>query len=135
MSALVLHAALLHKQAGGSPFVLVTTSDTLVESPEVTAHFRQELAKMEVFAREHNFRLETKIVQPNLASTWQVKILTGRGLPSYAGTSSDCSIDLKSGPQISFRRRLSCDIANQGLPEVVTCPAPGLSMKASVVLC
>ncbi|WP_176861058.1 hypothetical protein [Cupriavidus sp. YR651] len=32
VAALVLHAALLHKASGGSPIVVATTGDTLVES-------------------------------------------------------------------------------------------------------
>lgn len=121
VAALVLHAAVLFKQAGGSPFVVMTTGDTLVESPEVTAHVSIELRKMTLFAKQHQIRFLAKVVRPNLSSTWQVKILSGRGIPSFAGTSSDCTQDLKISPQIAFRKRLFRNLAEEGLPDAVTC--------------
>lgn len=121
VAALVLHAAVLAKANGSNPFVIVTTGDTRVESPEVTSHYRAETAKMRQFAKEHGFRLLAKTVQPTLLATWQLKILSGRGLPSFPGSQSDCSVDLKIHPQRMFRRRLFRELAKERLPEPVTC--------------
>ena len=40
VAALVLHAAMLYRAAGGTPIIVATTGDTLVESPEVSHHYR-----------------------------------------------------------------------------------------------
>ncbi|WP_432263131.1 phosphoadenosine phosphosulfate reductase family protein [Cupriavidus sp. TMH.W2] len=121
VAALVLHGAIKAKSAGFDPLIVVTTGDTMVESPEVTSHYRAEMAKMRRFAKEHGIRLSTKVVQPNLLSTWQLKVLTGRGLPSFAGAQGDCSQDLKITPQRVFRRSLFRKLKEQNLPAPVTC--------------
>jgi 3'-phosphoadenosine 5'-phosphosulfate sulfotransferase (PAPS reductase)/FAD synthetase len=46
VAALALEAARQHAASGGKPLVCVVTVDTLVESPEMVAHARRELAKM-----------------------------------------------------------------------------------------
>lgn len=121
VAALVLHAALLHRSAGGKPTVVVTTGDTLVESPEVARHYRSELIRMRAFGKAHGIAVSAHIVTPSLASTFQVKVLSGRALPSFPGAQSDCSTDLKIGPQRSFRRKLFRQFRQQGLAEPVTC--------------
>ncbi|MGN5480231.1 hypothetical protein ACTMU2_35860 (plasmid) [Cupriavidus basilensis] len=121
VAALVLHAALLHHSAGGKPMVVVTTGDTLVESPEVAQHYRAELRRMRAFGKAHGITVSAHIVTPSLASTFQVKVLSGRALPSFPGAQGDCSTDLKIGPQRSFRRRLFRELEQQGLAEPVTC--------------
>lgn len=121
VAALALHAAMLHCAEGGAPTVIVTTGDTLVESPEVVQHYRAELKRMEAFGKLHGFRVMTKIVRPALASTFQVKVLSGRALPSFPGTHGDCSTDLKLRPAIAFRRKLFKAIEKAGVPELVTC--------------
>ncbi|WP_455289316.1 hypothetical protein [Cupriavidus necator] len=91
VAALALHAAALHRAGGGNPLVVVTTGDTLVESPEVTEHYRAELARMRAFGRRHGVSVMTRVVQPAMAATFQVKVLSGRALPSFPGTHGDCS--------------------------------------------
>lgn len=56
-----------------------------------------------------------------LASTFQVKVLSGRALPSFPGTHGDCSTDLKLRPAIAYRRKLFKAIEKAGVPELVTC--------------
>ncbi|SPS02723.1 phosphoadenosine phosphosulfate sulfotransferase [Cupriavidus taiwanensis] len=120
VAALALHAATLHRAAGGHPLVVVTTSDTLVESPEVTEHYRCELGRMRVFGKRHGIKVVTRVVQPTTAATFQVKVLSGRALPSFPGTHGDCSTDLKILPQRAFRRSLFRQLAEQGRAEPVT---------------
>ncbi|MFS8979475.1 hypothetical protein PO002_34210 [Cupriavidus necator] len=91
VASLALHAAALHRASGGNPLVVVTTGDTLVESPEVTEHYRAELARMRAFGKRHGMSLVTRVVQPTMAATFQVKVLSGRALPSFPGTHGDCS--------------------------------------------
>lgn len=118
---LVLTAAAIAVQTGKEPSIIVSSSDTRIENPEVVEHVRQELARMGGFARAKGIRFQAEIVRPNLTSTFQVKILTGRGIPSFPGTSADCSIDLKVRSQINFRRKLFAAVAARDMPEVVTC--------------
>ncbi|CAG9165523.1 adenine nucleotide alpha hydrolase family protein [Cupriavidus pinatubonensis] len=120
VAALALHAAVLHRAAGGNPLVVVTTGDTLVESPEVTEHYRAELSRMRAFGKRHGIKVQTGIVQPAMAATFQVKILSGRALPSFPGTHGDCSTDLKILPQRAFRRGLFRSLSQQGHAEPVT---------------
>lgn len=121
VAALVLHAALLHRAAGGEPLVIVTTSDTKVKSPEVNLHYRAELKRMRAFGEQHGFTVIAKVVEPQLASTFQVKVLTGRALPSFPGLHGDCSVDLKIAPQRAFRRQLFRSLAERGAAAPVTC--------------
>ncbi|MGT2453890.1 hypothetical protein ACU4GI_11560 [Cupriavidus basilensis] len=121
VAALVLHAALLHRAAGGKPLVIVTTSDTKVESPEVNLHYRAELKRMRALGEQHGFTVIAKVVEPQLASTSQVKVLTGRALPSFPGLHGDCSVDLKIAPQRAFRRQLFRSPSERGAATPVTC--------------
>ena len=121
VAILALNAAKEAAIAGLNPFLIVTTSSTLVENPEIDAHIQGEHNKMRSFAQKHNIKIITKIVTPNLSSTWQVKVLTGRGLPSYAGTNSDCTVDLKITPQRTYRRSLYKMLKTEGYGEPVIC--------------
>lgn len=120
VAAPALHAAALHHAAGGKPLVVVTTGDTLVESPEVAHHYRQELLGMCRYGQQRGFKVLARVVQPAMASTFQVKILSGRALPSIPGTHGDCSTDLKISPQRTFRRQLFRSLAGHGHAEPVT---------------
>uniref|UniRef100_UPI003F493DEC phosphoadenosine phosphosulfate sulfotransferase n=1 Tax=Cupriavidus taiwanensis TaxID=164546 RepID=UPI003F493DEC len=120
VAALALHAAVEHRAAGGRPLVVVTTGDTLVESPDVAEHYRNELGRMRKFGARHGVRIITRIVQPAMAATFQVKVLSGRALPSFPGTHGDCSSDLKILPQRAFRRSLFRSLAEEGFAEPVT---------------
>jgi DNA sulfur modification protein DndC len=100
--------------------VIVTTGSTRVENPEIEAHYRVELLKMRAYAKAKGFRLRAEIVEPSLLMTFQLKILTGRGLPSYAGTSTDCTVDLKLQAQRAARKRIFRELREAGMNEAVT---------------
>lgn len=121
LAHLVLAAAKAAAADGLKPMVVVSTSNTLVENPEIAMHFRTELRKMREYGMANGFRVITKVVTPLLSSTWQVKVLSGRGLPSFQGTNADCSVDMKVRPQQSFRRKLFKDLASSSLSEPVIC--------------
>jgi 3'-phosphoadenosine 5'-phosphosulfate sulfotransferase (PAPS reductase)/FAD synthetase len=127
VAALALEAARQHAASGGKPLVCVVTVDTLVESPEMVAHARRELAKMSAYGKAHGFTVQAQTVTPSLAASWQVTILSGRALPSYAGTNSDCSVSLKIGPSRVFRNRLYRSAAKRGYAEPVVCLGSRLS--------
>ena len=118
---LVFQAAKEVVAAGGKPVVALTHSDTRVENPEVAAYARGEMEKMVRWGRQHGFEVILGIAEPHDLSTWQAKILTGRGIPSFAGTSTDCSIDLKVEPQRRLRKQIFKTIETDGCPPSVTC--------------
>jgi DNA sulfur modification protein DndC len=102
------------------PVIVVTTGNTLIESPEIVTHYQAEHRRMQAFAKANGFHIYNSIVSPSLASSFQVKVLSGRGLPSYAGTNTDCSLDLKQNAQRSYRTKLFKELAARGLPEPCT---------------
>ncbi|KDR28482.1 phosphoadenosine phosphosulfate reductase family protein [Caballeronia zhejiangensis] len=121
VAALTLEAARQHAADGGAPMVCVVTVDTRVESPEMVALAQLELEKMRDYGRTHGFQVHAQTVMPSLSASWQVAILSGRALPSYAGTNSDCSVSLKIEPSRVFRNQLYRSAASQGYAEPVVC--------------
>ncbi|MBR7989535.1 phosphoadenosine phosphosulfate reductase family protein [Burkholderia cenocepacia] len=119
VTSLALDAARRHAAAGGRPHVCVITADTLVESPEMVEHAQRELEKMAAFGREHGFDVRVQVVAPSLATSWQLAVLTGRALPSYAGTNSDCSVSLKIEPSRVGRNQLYREARKAGYAEPV----------------
>lgn len=120
VAALTLAVAREFRQAGGNPHVVITSSDTLVESPEIRMHIRTEVAKIRAYAKRHDLKVDVYITRPSLMASWQMKVLTGRGLPSYAGNQSDCSTDLKIIPQQRLRSKLFGKLRKEGAPEPTT---------------
>lgn len=118
--ALVLHAAAEAKRNGLAPRVWVLSADTLVESPEVARHAKLEMQKVRSFAKRHGLNVRTRFVSPNILSSFQVKVLSGRALPSFAGTNTSCSVDWKVTPMANFRSRLFRQLKKEGRPEPVT---------------
>lgn len=122
VASLALNAAREYVAAGrGQPLIVTCMSDTLVDNPETVSAARQEMARMAAYAKRFDIRLQTAVVTPNLAATWQLKILSGRGIPSYAGTSTDCTTDMKIVPQKAFRRRLFRQLVAEKWAEPVIC--------------
>lgn len=117
---LTLRAALRFKNDGGHPVTVVGTSNTKMENPEIYEHYVTELDKMREFGVKNGLDLRTEIITPTMASTWQVKILSGRGIPSFPGGSADCTTDLKIEPQDRFRKRLFKEWTARGFPPPVT---------------
>jgi DNA sulfur modification protein DndC len=120
VASITLNAAAAFTKAGGKPLVIFTTGDTLVENPEISEHYQSELAKAREFGKKHGFRVITKVVSPTYASSFQLSILSGRALPSWAGTRGDCSVDFKIQPQRAFRRKLFRQLKEKHWLEPVT---------------
>lgn len=117
---MTLSVARKAKEMGLSPVVAVTSSDTMVENPEIAANLRDDHARIRAYAKKHGLKVITRIVQPTLAQSFQLKILTGRGMPSYAGSNSDCSTSLKIVPQIGARNAMFRQMRKAGMGEPVT---------------
>ncbi len=82
-------------------------------------HAGREHAKMVAFGRQHGFTVGVSAVSPSLATSWQVFVLTGRALPSYVGTNSDCSVSLKIEPSRIGRNQLYREARTAGFAEPV----------------
>lgn len=94
--SLVLTVAVERTKAGlPVPQMLVVHTDTGVESPAVRLLADGELAKMSAFASEHGLPLEIRVGKPSLYTSWPVRVIGGRALPSFPTGSADCSKDWK----------------------------------------
>ncbi|WP_434949699.1 phosphoadenosine phosphosulfate reductase family protein (plasmid) [Shewanella sp. HL-SH4] len=81
-----------------SPHHCLQHTDTLVESPTVHQHAMDCLEDLEMFIEKHQLPLSILIAKPELTQSFTGRILTGRGQPTFAGSSRQCSIDLKVKP-------------------------------------
>lgn len=91
---------------GDCPPIALMHGDTLVEQPEITQLARAEIAKMQEYAKKHGIPLYTKINVPQLATTWPVRVIGGRALPSFPDTRADCSTDWKVINNLRGQREL-----------------------------
>lgn len=105
--ALTLEAALrLRATDAVVPPVVIVSSDTGVENPEVSALRDAELRRMEQFAKARHLTLETHIARPNLNDTWPVRVISGRALPTFENSSRDCTRAWKVNPLQKLQRAL-----------------------------
>lgn len=115
--SLVLIAALEARQKGHSlPPIIVSHGDTTVENPEIRAYADAEIQRVKAFAQAHGLPLNVSVARPNLAESWQVRVIGGRALPSFPGTNHDCSMDLKIRPM----NRLRNNMLGKGMEHSIT---------------
>lgn len=121
LANLVLNTAREMRESGEAVTpIIVVHSDTEVEQPEVSALARSELAKMERFARTHGLELEVRIGKPVLSSSWAVRILGGRGLPSFPDGRNDCSVNWKVDVNTKLLEQAYRDLGQrEGVSDVV----------------
>lgn len=117
---LTLQAAIDAKLEGASPYVLVTNGDTGVENPEVSNHVKMETVRILNYAKKHQIELHFEIAKPHLNASWAVQIISGRCLPSFPNTNSDCSVDLKVQPMTRLRRNALKSITASTGEEAIT---------------
>jgi 3'-phosphoadenosine 5'-phosphosulfate sulfotransferase (PAPS reductase)/FAD synthetase len=95
---LTLEAARRLKEDGVHAKVISMSGDTLVENPEMAGLMRREIEKVKAYAAEAGLDLEAHIVTPALRDSFQVAVLGGRSLPSFAGSKAECSVSWKIEP-------------------------------------
>jgi len=117
---ITLHAALRAKAKGHSPRILVTNSDTGVENPEISMHVMKDSQRLLQFAAKHDLDLDFQVARPNLNDEWAVSIISGRCMPSFPTTNSDCTVDLKIKPMSRLRKKVLGEVAEHTGKEVVT---------------
>lgn len=124
MNLVLVVAARLASRGVALPPIVVSHSDTLCETPEVSAHAAKEMEKIREYAAKHSLDVTVEVAHPLLTDQWPVRVIGGRGLPTFASSSSrDCSINLKVRPQLKLRKRILKDLKknNRGMLETVTC--------------
>ena len=77
------------------PPLLVIHSDTGVENPEVRTLADGELDKMVAFANANGIGLQIRVGKPLLYTSWPVRVIGGRSLPSFPTSHRDCSVNWK----------------------------------------
>ena len=93
---LMFNAAINIIRAGHKcPTLIISHSDTGVESPVVRALADGELQKMRLFADKHGLPLEIRIGKPTLSASFATRIIGGRALPSFPQANRDCSVNWK----------------------------------------
>lgn len=109
---LVLTTAALRMKAGQHvPPILVMHSDTGVENPEVRRLADSELQKMRSYAAANQLPLTVRVGKPLLYSSWAVRVLSGRALPSFAGSNRDCAVEFKVKPSRRLTAQAMSDLA------------------------
>ncbi|MCD9476310.1 phosphoadenosine phosphosulfate reductase family protein [Photobacterium carnosum] len=79
-----------------SPHSYVLHVDTRVENPEVHNLTSNKLDKLRKFITENDIPLSIVIAQPSLSSSWLMRIIGGRGLPTFVNTEyRQCTHELK----------------------------------------
>lgn len=103
---LTVEAAREAKANGENPRVVVLSSDTGVENPELALLLRKEHAKLKRALARENIPHDVIMTHPSLASSWAVRVLGGNKLPSFPGASHECAIDFKVEPMRKARNAL-----------------------------
>lgn len=117
---LMFNAAINVIKAGHHcPPLIVSHSDTGVESPVVRALADGELQKMRTFAKQHGLPLEIRVGRPTLSACFATRVIGGRALPPFPQSKRDCSSDWKA----LVGQRISNQVAKERAaddPSVVT---------------
>lgn len=93
---LMLNAAINIINAGHlCPQLIISHSDTGVESPVVRALADGELEKMRLFAEKHGLPLDIRVGRPTLSACFATRVIGGRALPPFPQSRTDCSTDWK----------------------------------------
>ena len=110
---LAIMAAERAVEAGLKPILWVLNTDTGVESPVVWHHARSELHKASVFAEERGITMKIGVSKPSMSSSWILRIVGGRALPSFPENNTDCSVEWKVQPMQKLRRKLEKHLAKE----------------------
>jgi len=119
MTNMVLVCASEIVKEGYKPIVIVMNGDTRIENPEIRELCVTEMQKMVAYGKANGFKVITRVAAPNVLSTFQVSILSGRAIPSFAGQKADCTQSYKIQPQRRVRNEVIANLKQAGLPEAV----------------
>jgi DNA sulfur modification protein DndC len=115
---LALNAGLrVLRDAGYCPAIHLLNADTLIENPVVRSLADRELAKVVAFGTRQGLDVQLHVATPTLSSSWPVRVIGGRALPSFASSRADCTTDLKLAGLERIKSRLR---AKEGAGRLVT---------------
>ena len=77
------------------PPCVILNSNTGVEQPAIVELAKAEIKKMEAYAKKYSIPLHTRISTPSVTASFPVRVIGGRGLPSFPDSRADCSTDWK----------------------------------------
>ena len=103
------------------PKCFLVTADTLIENPEVVYNKYLMLKHLWAYTAEHGLPLEAHVSMPNIMSTFQVQVIGGRALPTYASSKNrQCSVDLKVEPNQRTLRQIEKSLSKDEAAKLVT---------------
>lgn len=114
------------------PPIVVLHGNTGVEQPEIVALAKSEIEKMRAYAKRHSIPFEARIRSPTLNSSFPVRVIGGRALPSFPNSRSDCTTDWKISVNQRAQREVFASLQGAGKwakPVVMT----GVRMDESTV--
>lgn len=114
------------------PPIVVTHGSTLVDSPEMVQYAAAEMNSVRAFAQRHQLNVTIEVAEPLLTNQWPVRVIGGRGLPTFPGTNRDCTQSLKIAPITKLRKQIMKRLQGgaKELPECVTCVGTRFSESA-----
>lgn len=115
LAGIVLNAA-REVVAGGAqcPPIVVLHGNTGVEQPEIVDLAKGEIDKMIAYAKKHGIPLRTRISEPTLNASFPVRVIGGRGLPSFPDSRADCSTDWKVAVNMRAQKEVFAELADVG---------------------
>lgn len=96
------------------PPLVILHADPLIDNPEVSLHARREMDNILAFAEKHELNVRINVSKPSLASSWAVKVLSGRNLPPLPGRPRDCTMDLKVQPMKKMKKQVMKEMQAEG---------------------
>ena len=96
------------------PPLVVLHGNTLVEQPEIVELAESEINKMEAYAKRHGITLETRISTPSISLSFPVRVIGGRGLPSFPDSRADCSTDWKVSVNQKAQKEVLASLSAKG---------------------
>ena len=96
------------------PPVVVLHGNTGVEQPEIVNLAHAEIGKMQAYANKHAIPLTTRISTPSVTTSFAVRVIGGRGLPSFPDSRADCSTDWKVNVNLKAQREVFAELGTLG---------------------
>ena len=120
LTTIVLEAARRALANGFDPYVVLTHADVGVENPEMRSFADREIVKLRSYFQKTGISGDVRVARPSQGSGWAARIISGRALPSYPGSNSDCTTDWKILPMRRLLAQISVELRERFEVEVVT---------------
>jgi DNA sulfur modification protein DndC len=118
--AIALEAAIRTKANGFSPYMVITHGDTDIENPAMRSYADKEIERVNAFKDKHGIEVAVRVSHPSLNDGWAVRVISGRALPSFPGSTSDCSVSWKVLPMERMVKEIFAGIKERFNMEPVT---------------